>query len=84
MSLQKNNSKTINAWCMYDWANSVFSLTITTAVFPEYFLGITSKEVHMFGLTFENEVIILFPPNIRQYNLDDQGLMSQVSKNAQN
>jgi MFS transporter, UMF1 family len=32
-----NQKKTINAWAMYDWANSVFSLTITTAIFPVYF-----------------------------------------------
>ncbi len=27
---------------MYDWANSVYSLTITTAVFPIYFQGVTT------------------------------------------
>ena len=32
-----NNKKVINAWAMYDWANSVFSLTIATAIFPIYF-----------------------------------------------
>ena len=26
---------------MYDWANSVFSLTITTAIFPPYFEGVS-------------------------------------------
>ncbi|WMJ74827.1 MFS transporter [Cytophagaceae bacterium ABcell3] len=35
--IQKNNKKVMNAWCMYDWANSVFALTITTAIFPVYF-----------------------------------------------
>jgi UMF1 family MFS transporter len=39
--MEKNNKKTINAWCMYDWANSVYSLTITTAVFPIYFAAVT-------------------------------------------
>ncbi len=29
---------------MYDWANSVYSLTITTAVFPIYFSAVTTKE----------------------------------------
>ena len=32
-----NNKKVINSWAMYDWANSVFSLTIATAIFPIYF-----------------------------------------------
>jgi UMF1 family MFS transporter len=25
------------AWCLYDWANSVYSLTIATAIFPAYY-----------------------------------------------
>lgn len=41
--MEKNNKKIVNAWCMYDWANSVYSLTITTAVFPIYFSAVTSK-----------------------------------------
>ncbi|MDB5257295.1 MAG: permease [Chitinophagaceae bacterium] len=42
--MEKNNPKVLNGWCMYDWANSVFSLTITTAVFPEYFLSATEAD----------------------------------------
>jgi UMF1 family MFS transporter len=37
MSTALNDKRTINAWAMYDWANSVFSLTIATAIFPIYF-----------------------------------------------
>jgi UMF1 family MFS transporter len=37
MSTTLNDKRTINAWVMYDWANSVFSLTIATAIFPIYF-----------------------------------------------
>ncbi len=32
-----NDPKVTKAWTMYDWANSVFSLTIATAIFPPYF-----------------------------------------------
>ncbi len=39
--MEKNNPRTLNAWCMYDWANSVYSLTITTAVFPIYYGAVT-------------------------------------------
>jgi UMF1 family MFS transporter len=39
--MEKNNPKVLNAWCMYDWANSVYTLTITTAIFPIYFNAIT-------------------------------------------
>src|ERR1044072_6778719 len=38
--LLKNNSRTINAWCWYDWANSSYSLVITSAIFPSYFLSL--------------------------------------------
>ena len=31
------NKRAVFGWTMYDWANSVYSLTITTAVFPLYF-----------------------------------------------
>ncbi|OQP44489.1 hypothetical protein A4H97_08925 [Niastella yeongjuensis] len=39
MPLQPNN-KTVNAWCWYDWANSSYSLVITSAIFPSYFLSL--------------------------------------------
>ena len=57
-----NDKKTTNAWCMYDWANSVYSLTITTAVFPIYFENVTtssdgSKLVDFFGWVLPNTVL---------------------------
>jgi UMF1 family MFS transporter len=29
--------RTVNAWCMYDWANSAFATTILAAVLPVYY-----------------------------------------------
>jgi len=43
--LQKGDQKLINSWAFYDWANSVYSLVIATAVFPLYFSAITKDEV---------------------------------------
>jgi len=40
-SMRKGDPKVIRAWTMYDWANSSYSLTITSAVFPLYYAGIT-------------------------------------------
>ncbi len=34
--------KVQNAWAFYDWANSVYSLVISTAIFPIYFNSVTS------------------------------------------
>ncbi len=39
--MQKGDPKVIRGWAMYDWANSVYSLTITTAIFPVFYLAIT-------------------------------------------
>ncbi len=59
--MEKNNPKVLNGWCMYDWANSVFSLTITTAVFPEYFLAVTTSgtdtTVNFWGFEVVNSVL---------------------------
>ncbi|PTX60889.1 UMF1 family MFS transporter [Kordia periserrulae] len=39
--LQKGDKKLISAWAFYDWANSVYSLVVSTAVFPIYYAGVT-------------------------------------------
>ena len=48
----KNDKKTINAWAMFDWANSAYSLVIGTAVFPPYF-----DEIYKDGLNVGNSHI---------------------------
>lgn len=59
MNLIMNNKKTVQAWWMYDWANSVYNLVITTTFFPIYFLGVTKaafgeNTVPFLGRTFKN------------------------------
>ena len=56
MKNSPGNKKIQNAWAFYDWANSVHSLTITSAIFPIYFpiaavvLGsITPNLIPIFG-----------------------------------
>lgn len=41
--LKKGDKKLINAWAFYDWANSVYSLVISTAVFPIYYISLTES-----------------------------------------
>lgn len=50
----KNNKKTINAWALFDWANSAYALVISTAVFPVYFVASTPDIINLFGLEFTN------------------------------
>ena len=40
--LEKGSKKLTKAWAFYDWANSVYPLVISTAVFPIYYSSITS------------------------------------------
>ena len=56
------NNRVINAWCMYDWANSVYSLVITTAIFPIYYNSVTTTSsgsdlVQFFGIEIVNSVL---------------------------
>ena len=59
----KNNPKILTAWTMYDWANSVHSLTITSAIFPIYFplaaimLPSKSTKLDFLGFQLENTVV---------------------------
>ncbi|MCG7502207.1 MFS transporter [Tenacibaculum sp. Mcav3-52] len=49
------DKKLINGWAFYDWANSVYSLVISTAVFPLYYSGVTeSKIVSFLGMDWEH------------------------------
>ncbi|OPC25437.1 MFS transporter permease [Elizabethkingia meningoseptica] len=38
----KNNKKVMKAWAFYDWANSVYSLVITSTIFPIYYATLTT------------------------------------------
>jgi|JI7StandDraft_1071085.scaffolds.fasta_scaffold16979_4 UMF1 family MFS transporter len=39
----KGDKRIIRGWTMYDWANSVYSLTITSAVFPIFYASVTHR-----------------------------------------
>ncbi len=39
--MQTASKKVVNGWAMYDWANSVYSLVITSTVFPAYYEAVT-------------------------------------------
>ena len=61
----KNNKKVQNAWTFYDWANSVYPLVITTAIFPIFFEGYAvheivdgKKYIDFFGYRFINTALI--------------------------
>ncbi|RYG53369.1 MAG: MFS transporter [Chitinophagaceae bacterium] len=57
--MQTASKKVVNGWAMYDWANSVYNLVITTSFFPIYFLEVTGgsdgdHRVSFLGRSFVN------------------------------
>ena len=50
--MQTASKKVINGWAMYDWANSVYNLVITTTFFPAYYAAETSLKNFPDGVTF--------------------------------
>lgn len=57
VSLPKNDKRTINAWAVFDWANSAYALVITAAIFPGYFLAMTSDVVDVFGIRMRDSTL---------------------------
>lgn len=62
MEIKLNDKRITNAWCMYDWANSVYSLVITSSIFPVYYNSVTkglkeNDQVDFFGFEIVNTVL---------------------------
>jgi UMF1 family MFS transporter len=63
---EKNNKKTIWAWCMFDWANQSYNMVITSTIFPAYYVYYTTwhnphgDKVTFFGFQFVNTVLSNF------------------------
>jgi len=61
--LPKGDKKLLNAWAFYDWANSVYSLVISSAVFPIFYEALFSERSHyitVFGFSLKNSALISF------------------------
>ena len=61
----KGSKKLIGAWALYDWANSVYSLVISSAIFPIYY------SQYVFSQTNSVEILNL--------NINKDTLISSVS-----
>ncbi len=51
------NKRVQFGWAFYDWANSVYSLVISTAIFPIYFAAVCPEQIELFGRSFENTAL---------------------------
>lgn len=63
--MEKNNPSVTRAWCMYDWANSVYSLVIISTIFPIYYGAVSkgtdgSSLVNFLGWQLDSSVLFSY------------------------
>ena len=59
--LAKGSKKLIGAWTLYDWANSVYSLVISSAIFPIYYseyIFANSDSILLFNMDINKDTVI--------------------------
>ncbi len=66
----KGSKKLLNAWAFYDWANSVYSLVIASAIFPIFYGAITivkdrdgniiDDTIYFMGFNLNNDSLISY------------------------
>lgn len=69
-TLPKGHPKLIRAWAFYDWANSVYSLVISSAIFPIFYGALTlvkneegfviDDKVQFLGFSINNDSLISY------------------------
>lgn len=63
-NLLKGSKKLLNAWAFYDWANSVYSLVIASAIFPIYYQALFKsagvETVSIFGGAIRSTPLISY------------------------
>ncbi|PTB92542.1 MFS transporter [Marinobacter sp. B9-2] len=60
---EKGSKKLLNAWAFYDWANSVYSLVIATAIFPLYYESLFpegQEHINAFGTSMKGTALMSF------------------------
>lgn len=64
--IAKGNKKIIRGWVFYDWANSVYNLVISSAIFPIFYDNVTTKHfaIQKYGSQEAYEKALKVDPNI--------------------
>lgn len=57
---EMNDKKVIKAWALFDWANSAYSLVISTAIFPIYYLAMAPDELNILGYEISDSTLYSF------------------------
>ena len=59
----KDKKKVLNAWAFYDWANSVYPLVISSAIFPIYYSTYVFTDISsimIFSIDVNKDTLISF------------------------
>ena len=57
---KKGDKKVLRAWAFYDWANSVYPLVISTAIFPIFYGIITDDYLLIAGYNIKSTALITY------------------------
>jgi UMF1 family MFS transporter len=71
--LKKGSKKLLHAWAFYDWANSVYPLVISSAVFPIFYGALTIIKDEETGQILNDTVVFL------GYEFNNDSLISYVT-----
>jgi len=59
--IKQGDPRVIRGWIIYDWANSVYQLSISSAIFQVYYNSVTCREddcmVSFFGMKIDNSIL---------------------------
>lgn len=55
-----NDPRVIRAWTMFDWANSSYSLVISAAIFPAYYLSVIPEKISVLGIQTTNSALYAY------------------------
>ena len=67
--MQTAPKKVINGWAMYDWANSVYNLVITSTIFPAYYEAVTGDG---------NDNTIIYKIKVGNYEFSNTALYNYI------
>ena len=67
--MQTASKKVVNGWAMYDWANSVYNLVITSTIFPAYYEVVTGDG---------NENTLIDKIKIGEYEVSNTALYNYI------
>ncbi|MEO6190298.1 MAG: MFS transporter [Saprospiraceae bacterium] len=62
-----SNKKAEFGWAMFDWANSSYSLVISTAIFPTFFIAMTDLKINLWGMEISNSSLYAFTVSLAYF-----------------